>query len=143
MQPKLRVLVVDDDPSMLGAVVRILRRRFDVTACSTLDEAARALETGPFDAVVSDVEIEGTSGIAWFHQVATTRPEIAARFVFMSGAADDPRIGPLLDETGRPYVAKPFSIVQFAELVAALAEGRKPRSTHSGGYRIGKKRPGV
>jgi DNA-binding NtrC family response regulator len=140
LNPKLCVLVVDDQPMMLGAVGRILRR-FEVTRCSTVGEARRALEVGSFDAIVSDVEIEGSSGIEWFWEVEATRPEVAARFVFMSGVAGHPDIQALLEETGQPYMRKPFTVALFAELVAAVAESRKPRSMKSGGYRVGKKVP--
>ena len=55
-EAEARVLVVDDERLVLGAMQRILRR-YEVTVSESLAEARFALEAGSFDAVVSDVEL--------------------------------------------------------------------------------------
>lgn len=142
LKAKHRVLVVDDQRLMLGALERILRR-YDVTACESLAEARRALEAGSFDAVVSDVELRDGTGIELFAEVQTSRPEQAERFVFISGAADDPEIRALLDGTGRPYLRKPFYVPRLIELVASTVERRAPKSVSSGSHRLGMRKPRV
>lgn len=58
-----RVLVVEDDPLVLRAYRRALAGRYDVVAVETGAAALRELERGGFGAIVSDIEVPGTSGI--------------------------------------------------------------------------------
>ena len=124
MKQKHRVLVVDDERLVLGAMQRILRR-YEVTACESLAEARCALEAGSFDAVVSDVELRDGTGIELFEEVHARHPEQAERFVFVSGAADDPTVRALLERTGRPFLRKPFEVSRLLEFVASTIEGRR------------------
>jgi EAL domain-containing protein (putative c-di-GMP-specific phosphodiesterase class I) len=61
---KPAVLVVDDDPRLL----RVLRRGLEgggcaVTAVSTSDAAIAALAEGSFDVLISDINLDGVSGL--------------------------------------------------------------------------------
>ncbi|MGO9711752.1 MAG: response regulator [Polyangiaceae bacterium] len=124
MKQKHRVLVVDDERLVLGAMQRILRR-YEVTVSESLAEARYALEAGSFDAVVSDVELRDGTGIELFEEVQARHPEQAERFVFVSGAADVPTVRALLERTRRPYLRKPFEVFRLLELVASAIEGRR------------------
>jgi DNA-binding response OmpR family regulator len=130
------VLLVDDQPSLRRALARILSR-FETIACCTLAEAEAVLRVSTFDAVVSDVQLVDGSGIDLFHRVRGARPELAGRFVFASGAADDPKVRAALEATGRPFVRKPFAVPAFRELVTAVVERRRPQAI-SGSYRVGR-----
>lgn len=141
MSVRAHLLVVEDQELMRRALARIFRR-FQVVACATLAEAERALPSGAFDAVISDVELPDGSGIDWFHRVRAARPAQAERFVFASGAVDDPKVCAALEATGRPFVKKPFAVPAFVELVTSVIERRHPRAI-SGSYRIGRRAPGV
>ncbi len=130
MKAKRRVLTIDEDVSMLGAFERILLD-FDVTMATSLAQARRKLATTRFDAVVCEVKLRGGDGFELFSELRVTAPEQAARFVFMSTAADDPALRARLERTGAPYLCKPFSVPMFLEMVSCLSEGRQPRRTSS------------
>jgi DNA-binding response OmpR family regulator len=130
MKAKRRVLVIDDDLSMLGAFERILLD-FEVTTATSLAQARRKLARGRFDAVVCEVELRGGDGFELFSELCAFAPEQAARFVFMSTAADDPAVRARLERTGAPYLCKPFAVPMFLEMVSCLSEGRQPRRTSS------------
>jgi DNA-binding response OmpR family regulator len=130
MKTKPRVLVVDDDGSMLGAFERILLG-FDVTTSSSLGQARRRLAETRFDAVVCEIKLRDGSGFDLFAELRATAPEQAARFVLMSTAADDPAVRARLERTGAPYLCKPFPVPLFLDMVVCLSEGRQPRRTSS------------
>ena len=130
-----RVLLLDDQPLFRRALVRILGR-FETVPCCSFREGEAALRSSSFDAVVSDVQLLDGSGIDLFHRVRRARPDQADRFVFASGAADDPTLRTALLATGRPFVMKPFAVQAFRELVAAVVERRRPQAI-SGTYHIG------
>jgi DNA-binding response OmpR family regulator len=133
---RVHLLVVEDSELLRGALVRIFRR-FHVVACATLAEAERVLATAVFDAVISDVQLPDGSGVDLFHRVHAVRPAQAERFVFASGAADDPTVSKALEATGRPFVRKPFEVRPFIELVTSVVERRRPCAI-SGSYRVGR-----
>ncbi|HEU4628101.1 MAG TPA: response regulator, partial [Gemmatimonadaceae bacterium] len=82
-----RILCVDDEPRVLQALGRTLRRHFDVVAA---DGPARALELlahdGPFAVIVSDLHMPVMDGVALLAAAHTHVPD-AVR-VLLTGHAD-------------------------------------------------------
>jgi len=82
-----RVLLVDDDPSILSAYRRNLRKLFDI---ETAENGAVGLqmikERGPFAAVVSDFRMPGMDGIQFLSQVKQLAPDTVR--VMLTGQAD-------------------------------------------------------
>lgn len=81
---KIRVLVVDDDVSVLRALTRNLAAVAEVTVAENAREGRQALAAGAFDVVVSDYAMPGEDGISFLEHVATAQPA-TVRFLF-SGA---------------------------------------------------------
>lgn len=119
----LRILLVDDDELVVASVRRVLKKHV-VDAELDGRRAITRLCEGDYDLVLCDVMMPGTSGIEVFEQVARRRPEIAARFVFMSGGAVDHRVERFLAEQAPARIDKPFgseALRSFVEMrVAAL-----------------------
>src|SRR5256712_1021413 len=120
--PKLRILVVDDDAVNRQAMRLLLERDgHEVVAVENGLEAIERL--GPaserFDAVVTDLQMPRLGGRALYEQLAEQRPQLADRFVFVTGdrARDETR--KFLDECGQPSVMKPYD---FNDLITALAK---------------------
>lgn len=84
----LRILVVDDNPSIADTTAQILAlRKHDVRVVYSASEAIPLLEEFGPDAVISDVVMPGMSGIDLALHVAKNRP--ACRVLLLSGY-DDP-----------------------------------------------------
>jgi DNA-binding NtrC family response regulator len=79
----VRVLVVDDDPTVRTAMRRLLGSHFAVETASDADEAERILARGHFSAVVSDFDMPGHDGVWLLSTVARRYPEV--RRVMLSG----------------------------------------------------------
>src|SRR5213592_762086 len=120
--PKLRILVVDDDAVNRQAMRLLLEREgHEVVAVENGLEAIERL--GPaserFDAVVTDLQMPRLGGRALYEQLQEQRPQLAERFVFVTGdrARDETRR--FLDECGQPSVMKPYD---FTDLIAAIGK---------------------
>src|SRR6266568_3483369 len=120
--PKLRILVVDDDAVNRQAMRLLLEREgHEVVAVENGLEAIERL--GPasdrFDAVVTDLQMPRLGGRALYEQLREQRPQLAERFVFVTGdrARDETRR--FLDECGQPSVMKPYD---FNDLISAIGK---------------------
>ena len=74
-----RVLLVEDDAIMAGALTEILAGVADVTRAPTGEDAVALLGTGPhtWDLVVADVELPGMTGIKFLDVVKAREPKVA------------------------------------------------------------------
>src|ERR1700730_2636899 len=113
--PAARVLIVDDEPAMLRALLINLRaRRYEVTTAPTgraaLAEAARR----PPDAVILDLGLPDVDGVEVIREL---RGWSRAPVIVLSGrTGSGDKIG-ALDAGANDYVTKPFSM---EELLARL-----------------------
>lgn len=112
---RARILVIDDEESLLRALVRALGGDHDVIGCRDGREGMRRL-LGPdaFDLVLCDVVMPDIDGIEVYDTIAVQRPEATRRFAFITGGATLARAREFLDRVGRPVLHKPFA--DLAEL---------------------------
>jgi response regulator RpfG family c-di-GMP phosphodiesterase len=70
------VLLVDDEPRILSALHRTLRREgYELLTAETTQEALRLVDAGPVDCVLSDHKMPGMTGLELLERVASRRPE--------------------------------------------------------------------
>jgi CheY-like chemotaxis protein len=82
-----RVLLVDDEPNVLEAIQRGLRKRFELhTAASGAQGLAVLRESGPFALIVSDMRMPEMTGAQFLARAQEICPE-AVRMI-LSGQAD-------------------------------------------------------
>ncbi len=124
----MRVLVVDDDPFVARAVSRLLRAQHSVTLASGGAEALELIATQPFDVVFCDVMMPAMTGMELFQAVRARVPELAERFVFITGGAFTPEARQFLAETDTLCLQKPFSP---KDLATALELAAAPRETNT------------
>ncbi len=125
--PKMRILVVDDDAVNRQAMRLLLEREgHEVVAVENGLEAVERL--GPasegFDAIVTDLQMPRLGGRALWEQLADERPQLARRFVFVTGdrARDETRR--FLEECGQPSVLKPYDL---GDLITAIGKVTKKK----------------
>lgn len=83
-----RVLIIDDDAFLLGAMSHQLYRRFDVTTIASPRRALEALEAGEFfDGILWDTRVAEMPGEEFRERVGEVNAPAAARVVLM--AAED------------------------------------------------------
>jgi EAL domain-containing protein (putative c-di-GMP-specific phosphodiesterase class I) len=113
---KGRVLVVDDEPALLGAYHRILcAAGYEVVAASDGVVAQRILEQERFDVIVSDIRMPGLDGFELLRGAGRTHPDVPV--ILVTGS-------PRSEETGRAvaggallYLVKPVDARALVQIV--------------------------
>ncbi|MDJ0761403.1 MAG: response regulator [Myxococcota bacterium] len=77
------ILIVDDDPTNLRLMHRILAKQWDVEIASDAEQAAQMLVTRGFHSVITDYDMPGKDGIWLLAFVSTHYPH--ARRILVSG----------------------------------------------------------
>jgi CheY-like chemotaxis protein len=115
-----RVLVVDDEPAILRAMDRILSRVHRVETAGGGEEALARIEADAgFDVVFCDLMMPGMSGMDLFEQVLEKHPDLAARFVFMTGGTFTDQAQEFADRTANVRLDKP---VEARDMLAVVGE---------------------
>jgi len=121
---RAKVLVVDDE-KLVGRSIRRALRNHDVEVLSSGREAIEILCDGPappgHDIVFCDLMMPEVSGMDVFEAVKDRRPEVAERFVFMTGGAFTPRARAFLESMPNDCLEKPFDLQRIRELVQERA----------------------
>jgi len=119
----LRVLIVEDDPTLAGLLADSLRaHKIDPALASTFAEGEAQATSTSFDVLVLDVRLPGGSG---FDLCAALRRRSVATPVLMLTALDavDDRVRGL--EAGADdYLTKPFAVKELVARLGALARRR-------------------
>jgi PAS domain S-box-containing protein len=116
------VLVVDDEPAIARAIAAMIGSGHAVSTATTGEEALACLRGGAhFDLVLCDLMMPGTSGIDVYETIARERPEMADRFVFITGGAVSERAEEFCARMQGRTLAKPFGA---RELRAFLPSAR-------------------
>jgi CheY-like chemotaxis protein len=119
-----RVLVADDDVANRRALMQLLEAYgHEVVTAADGVEALERLASERFDAVVVDLQMPRLGGRGVYEEVQRRTPEMARRFVFVTG--DDVRAASheFLRQVPQPTVRKPYEI---DDLIAAVNEVSGP-----------------
>jgi response regulator RpfG family c-di-GMP phosphodiesterase len=119
----VRVLYVDDEPSLCRAFARMFGSEADVRVSTTTSayEAAELIEREPFDVIVSDLRMPGMDGIELLTAARAKLP--SARRLLVSGYADlDSAISAINDVGVDRLLTKPWNTHELMGAVRAAAE---------------------
>jgi CheY-like chemotaxis protein len=113
------VLLIEDEPAVMALVRAVLEGHgYSVVPTESGAEALQLLANGNFHGVVSDMRtpggVDGAQVYAW---IATHRPELASRLVFITGDIANEETAATLRRTGAPCVEKPFRVHEFISVV--------------------------
>ncbi len=113
-----RVLIIDDDPLVASALRRLLASR-DVQVADSGRRGIELLRENPhFEVILCDLMMPEVSGMDVFETVLEEQPELAPRFVFMTGGAFTSRARAFLEQVSNPRLEKPFDGKTLRQLVA-------------------------
>ena len=121
---RARVLIVDDEPLILRSVARLLRDQHDVeTAHNGVEGLAKIREDGPFDLVVCDLMMPEMTGMDLHQAVKAYDPDIASRFVFLTGGAYTEQAKKFLAGVDNPKLDKPIQPNLLRSVVTSVLRG--------------------
>jgi DNA-binding NtrC family response regulator len=116
---KIRVLVIDDDPAMCALLEARLRSRgLDVTTRTSSAEALDLVSHEDFDALVTDINMKGTSGLDVCRHALEAQPNLAVILITAFGTMDTAIQA--IRSGAYDFLPKPFEIDQ---LVLAIERG--------------------
>jgi two-component system response regulator VanR len=120
-EPLKAVLVVDDDQQLASALQWILEdENYLVDVAFDGDEALLKVKVHEYDAVICDLQMPRLRGDQFYVQARQMRPELAERFIFITGFAADSDNKQFLDEHGLKHLVKPFPIEGLIDAVKQL-----------------------
>ncbi len=115
------VLLVDDDQQLASALQWILAdENYLVDLAFDGEEALLKVSAHEYDAVVCDLKMPRLQGDEFYLRVKEKRPELADRFIFITGYAGDPKVHQFLTENDVKYLMKPFPVDGLIHCVREL-----------------------
>jgi two-component system response regulator HydG len=108
-----RALIVDDDRAMCEMLVGALSRRgYEVVARGSAEEALEVLKTEDFDVIVTDLNMQGTTGLELCQKVVENRPDVPVVVVTAFGSLET-AVG-AIRAGAYDFVTKPFEMEDIA-----------------------------
>lgn len=115
---RARILVIDDEPMLIRALVRILGTVHDVTGKTDAPAALALIEAGErYDVILCDLMMPGMSGMVFYERLQVVAPEMARRVVFASGGAFTPKAQAFFETCTNTRIDKPLDPVALREII--------------------------
>jgi two-component system NtrC family sensor kinase len=122
---RLSVLIVDDEGDIGGLLAEILADEGHHAETMTEGRGApERLAAGDIDFVFTDLRMPGLDGPSLYAEVTRRMPELADRFVFMTGDMLSLQTQEFLEKMNSPRLAKPFGIEDVRRVLAQLQRRR-------------------
>ncbi len=123
MTAESRILVVDDELNIRGALVTLLEKKYhQVRAAETAEEALEQLEAAPSDLVLTDLKMPGMGGMEFLRQLKQKWPDtevlVMTAFGSIDTAVEAMRYG------AYDYITKPIDRERFAVVIEKALERR-------------------
>ncbi|MEQ9401665.1 MAG: response regulator [Longimicrobiales bacterium] len=118
------VLILDDDASVRTTLARTLALYdYHVLEAGDAQGAFRVLTeySEPIDLILCDLVLPGLGGREAANTLLARRPE--ARIVYISGYSTHDSFRRSLEESGVPFLGKPFEIAELLRLIDEVLRG--------------------
>ena len=117
----LRMLVIDDEESILTLIQDILRSEgHHVEAVGSGQAALELILQHDYDVIVSDWKMPGLDGMNLYRELLDRKPEAARRMLFMTGDVIKDSFQNFLKQHARTCLPKPFALREFHAAVAGI-----------------------
>ena len=118
-----RILVVDDEPSIVDSVATVLRYEgYDVDVAHTGRSALQKAQQGLFDLIVLDVMLPDLDGLEVTRRIRSDGLDVPVLFLTAKSDVEDRIAG--LTIGGDDYVSKPFSLMEVVARTKAILRRR-------------------
>jgi two-component system, OmpR family, response regulator len=119
-----RILVVDDEPSIVDSVATVLRYEgFEVDVANSGRRALQKAQDQVFDLIVLDVMLPDLDGLEVTRRIRSDGLDVPILFLTAKSDVEDRVAG--LSVGGDDYVAKPFSLMEVVARAKAILRRRQ------------------
>jgi two-component system NtrC family sensor kinase len=117
-----RVLIVEDEAAIRSLLSRLLARRgFQAVEAASVPDALAQIDARSFGLVLCDIALGHDSGVIVYRHAQARRPDIAPRFVFVTGDAGS--VPGDADLASVPILAKPFTAADLDRVLEHRSTG--------------------
>jgi DNA-binding NtrC family response regulator len=119
---RLPLLLIEDEKSVLNFLRTALERYgYGCRTATSALEGITLLEQGQFIGVISDMRTPGGATGADVHAwIVANRPELKNKVLFITGDTVNEETMKALNDTGVPYIEKPFRVHQLISTVEKI-----------------------
>ena len=118
------ILVVDDEPSVIRGLTRLLRRDgHTVDTASNGRMALARLQERAYDLILSDLRMPEMDG-SGLYRALEQYPELRQRFVFLTGDTVSRETMAFFEQTGVRWLTKPFRAAEVRRTIQQILPAR-------------------
>lgn len=114
----MKILIVDDEP-LVAKTLRRLLRKYDTSVSHSAGETVEGICEGAYDLVFCDLMMPDISGRELFETIEARAPEMAERFIFITGGAFTKDSEAFIAKHPNQILYKPFNREELTSLVTA------------------------
>ncbi len=120
------LLLIEDEATLRSAIGRFLRNTgYVVDVAEGGSGALDLLADRTYDLILLDLRMKGLTGEQVYELIESRNPDQARRVVFMTGDLHSANASRFIRMTGRPVLAKPFTLLELETRVAQLIEASR------------------
>jgi len=130
----MRILIVDDEPNVVELVhYHVKLHGFDAVAVYNGNDAIKKLQREPFDLLILDQTLPGTSGVEVLKWVRSNKETANIPVIMVTAKSEESDVVLALNFGADDYMSKPFRVHEMIARVKALL--RRSHSVVPGGLR--------
>ena len=113
------ILLVDDDPDVAESLKSLLEaRNYVVTIVENGVEGLREIVRFDFDVIICDLLMPHMPGDMFYLAVQKTKPDLAQRFVFITGQSGNPKVEEFLKKIDALVLFKPVLAEDLLRMIS-------------------------
>ena len=118
-----RILVIDDEPSIVRALAGLLRRDgYSVGTASNGRHALTQLQAQAYDVIVCDLGMPELDGPTFYALLTRQYPALRQRIIFLTGDTGGEASRTFLTQCGCPWLRKPSPITTIRRAIQAVLQ---------------------
>jgi CheY-like chemotaxis protein len=126
--PRLRLLLIDDEPLVLRALRRMLSEHAVVIANGGNDALAKLAGRCDYDLIFCDLMMPDMDGTEVHDAIKRRFPQLLDRLVFFTGGALTSRTRAFIEQSSQPLVHKPMTRATFSDISRRVLTQRRARA---------------
>jgi CheY-like chemotaxis protein len=123
------ILVIDDEPSIVRGLARLLRRDgHRVETAANGQRALALLHERRYDVIMCDLDMPDLDGPAFYALLTQQYPALRQRVIFLTGDTGGAANRAFLTQSGRPWLRKPSPIMTIRRAIQDVLQAFPPAS---------------